>query len=337
MDKYDIKLSKMEGEMLKMKKIWTVGMFALVITPHLYAQDAANKASKAVANAIKSSNADPAKMAENLEAQARGMVDSKLSQSISDFISVENGATEISITGITKEDPQISALILRPIGKGLGGDGITFIQSSIYYFDKRTTLNLGVGQRYLLNDGRFMFGYNGFYDYEVEYGHSRTSVGAEFKTSVGELVANRYFSGSDWKTVKSGNEERALGGYDVELGVPFPYMPTTFLRVKDFQWYAYGGTEDFKGTTYSVSSRINNQLSLEFGTTKSNNKADQSFVQLSYSLNSGYNTKKSKPFFSANPYSISVMEGGLYEKVRRENRIIKQVRSTGFAIEFVGI
>jgi adhesin/invasin len=322
----------MEGEMSKMKEVWTAGVFALVLTPYLYAQEAANKATKAMANAIKSSSADPTRMAENLESEARRMVDSELSQSISDFISVENGTTEISITGITKEDPQISALILRPIGKGFGDDGITFIQSSVYYFDERTTLNLGVGQRYLLSDGRYMIGYNGFYDYEIEYAHSRTSIGAEFKTSVGELVANRYFSGSDWKTVKSGNEERALGGYDIELGVPFPYMPTTFLRVKDFQWYAYGGTEDFKGTTYSISSKINNQLSFEFGTTKSNNKADQSFVQLSYNLNSTSSNGKSKPFFTVSPYTISVMDGGMHEKVRRENRIVKQVRNTGFSI-----
>jgi adhesin/invasin len=306
----------------------------LALTVPVFAQDASKSA---VANAIKSSNADPKRLAENLEAQARGMIDSKLSQSISDFISVENGTTEISITGITKEDPQISALILRPIGKDFGGGGITFIQSSLYYFDKRTTLNFGLGQRYLLNDQRVMIGYNSFYDYEVEYGHSRASIGAELKTSVAELTANRYFSNSDWKAVKSGNEERALGGYDIEVGVPLPYMPTTYLRLKDFEWYAYGNTENFKGSTYSLSSKINNQLSFEFGLTKSNNKEDQTFVQLSYNLNAGANSKKTQQFFSKNPYTYSIMETGLYDKVRRENRIVKQTRATGFTVQFVGI
>jgi adhesin/invasin len=306
----------------------------LTLTVPVFAQDASTRA---VANAIKSSNADPQRLAENLEAQARGMVDSKLSQSISDFLSVDNGTTEISITGITKEDPQLSALILRPIGKGFGGDGITFVQSSIYYFDQRTTLNCGLGQRYLLNDQRVRIGYNSFYDYEVEYGHSRASIGAELKTSVAELTANRYYSNSDWKTVKSGNEERALGGHDIEVGVPLPYMPTTYLRLKDFEWYAYGNTENFKGSTYSLSSKINNQLSFEFGLTKSNNKEDQTFVQLSYNLSTGANSKKTQPFFSKNPYTYSIMETGLYDKVRRENRIVKQTRATGFSIEFVGI
>ena len=39
--------------MSKMKEVWTAGVFALVLTPYLYAQDAANKATKAMANAIK--------------------------------------------------------------------------------------------------------------------------------------------------------------------------------------------------------------------------------------------------------------------------------------------
>jgi len=45
------------------------------------------------------------------------------------------------------------------------------------------------------------------------------------KASAFELTANSYKALTKWKKGKSGNQERALDGHDIELGAQIPYMP----------------------------------------------------------------------------------------------------------------
>ena len=41
----------------------------------------------------------------------------------------------------------------------------------------RETLNLGIGKRYISEDETTMYGLNAFYDHELDYDHSRMSLG----------------------------------------------------------------------------------------------------------------------------------------------------------------
>ena len=54
-----------------------------------------------------------------------------------------------------------------------------------------------------------MFGVNGFYDYELDYNHKRTSLGAEIRSSILELNSNYYFALSNSRTGKDNIKEDA--------------------------------------------------------------------------------------------------------------------------------
>ena len=73
-------------------------------------------------------------------------------------------------------------------------DETTFLfnQSSLNRFNNRTTVNTGLGARYITPDEKMIFGANAFYDYEIEAKHKRTGLGVEFITSMFEVRANRY-------------------------------------------------------------------------------------------------------------------------------------------------
>ena len=87
-------------------------------------------------------------------------------------------------------------------------DETTFLfnQSSLNSFNNRTTLNTGLGARYITPDEKMIFGANAFYDYEIEAKHKRTGLGIEFITSMFEVRANRYNAISGNITYKGINE-----------------------------------------------------------------------------------------------------------------------------------
>lgn len=56
---------------------------------------------------------------------------------------------------------------------------------------------------------------------------------------------------SGWKVGANGFKERALDGYDVELGLPLPYMPRTKLYGQIMEWTGQTGDFSEKGLSYS--------------------------------------------------------------------------------------
>ena len=71
-------------------------------------------------------------------------------------------------------------------------DEATFLfnQLSLTRFNNRTTVNTGLGARYITTDGKMIFGVNAFYDYEIKAKHKRTGLGLESITSMFEVRAN---------------------------------------------------------------------------------------------------------------------------------------------------
>jgi adhesin/invasin len=116
------------------------------------------------------------------------------------------------------ENLTLRFLTLLGLDKAKTGHIQNFVQSSAVGTGGRTTLNLGLGRRYLSADEQFIYGINTFFDIDPRYNHQRASVGFEVKGNALELTANSYHGLSDWKTGKDGNTERALGGHDIELG-----------------------------------------------------------------------------------------------------------------------
>ena len=80
---------------------------------------------------------------------------------------------------VQKKSPQFSQRGSIFILLAICPSEITFFQGSLFTYDERETLNLGLGKRILSDDESFMYGLNAFYDHELDYDHQRGSIGAE--------------------------------------------------------------------------------------------------------------------------------------------------------------
>jgi len=255
------------------------------------------------------SNADTSKIKDNFFS------------SIESFLDGNFDDTDFSIKSTEGLKPQIGILTFKPLNDT--DDGLTFFQGSFFTHDgDRETLNLGFGKRILSNDESFLFGLNGFYDYEIDYDHQRASIGGEIKSSIFELSTNHYFGISGEQTGKNNIKEEVADGYDLEIGAHVPYMPTAKMYAKIFEYDIPGGL-DYEGVEYSSNIGIpNSGMNFEVGYKDYGNNGydDQWFFNLTFSL-SKMNPNTS--FVSDKAFERVSMKDKKYEKVRRENLIVK--------------
>jgi len=229
--------------------------------------------------------------------------------------------TEISITGVEELKPQWEVLTVQPLRDD--GENITFFQGSLLRWDgDRDTINLGIGQRKFLLDKTVMLGANAFYDHEFQIDHSRTGLGLEMITSVGEARTNRYFANSNSRknNNRSNAEEVALDGYDYEIGTHAPYIPDWKFFIKYFSWDKPNTNVDIEGYTYSTEFMTPFGLKLVAGLNKyDNSKDEQAFFSLVFSSSK---TDKNKKIIQAKAYDLKSVEDQKLTKVRRQNKII---------------
>ena len=250
--------------------------------------------------------------------------------SLESFLEENFENTDFSIKKIETIKPEIGIQTFKIFSED--SSDLSFFQGSLFLHDSdRETFNIGVGQRYLSNDESILFGLNAFYDYEFDYEHQRFSIGAEIKSSILDLNYNQYFAQSSSKKGKNGKDEEAIDGFDVEFGAHLPYIPSTKVYLKAFDFEVSGGN-DFQGLEFSTEIKIpNSGLSFEIGHTDYDHHNDQSFINLKYS-NSVKNPGTS--LFSSEAFERISMKDRMYEKVRREN-IIKK-KGTGFTVKAGG-
>ena len=237
--------------------------------------------------------------------------------------------TELTIEGRTAADPNFTLLTINPILENNEDGDLTFFQGSIIRQNNRETVNLGIGYRQLSDDEKWIYGVNAFHDYETTYEHSRMSVGAELRSSVFEINANKYFATSGAKTGKDGNTERALDGYELEFGGQVPYVPSTKIFVKKWKWDGYQ-TTDTKGNTYSlqINAPIAPNVTLEAGTKDFDTGTDVDFVNLTYKINFGEEQSNQdvvvQNLISDKAFNNTSMKKRMLDKVRRKNQIVIQ-------------
>jgi len=252
--------------------------------------------------------------------------------SIESFLDGNFDDTDFSIKSTEGLKPQIGILTFKPLNDT--DDGLTFFQGSFFTHDgDRETLNLGFGKRILSNDESFLFGLNGFYDYEIDYDHQRASIGGEIKSSIFELSTNHYFGISGEQTGKNNIKEEVADGYDLEIGAHVPYVPTAKVYAKIFEYDIPGGS-DFEGIEYSSNIGIpNSGMNFEVGYKDYGNNGydDQWFFNLTFSK-SKINPNTS--FVSDKAFERVSMKDKKYEKVRRENLIVK---SKAFSVQAGGL
>lgn len=230
---------------------------------------------------------------------------------------------------------QSGLLIVAPLSDPKDVKNTFFTQDSIYYKDGRTTVNLGLGYRRLELDNTLMLGINGFYDHEFPYDNSRTSIGLEARTTVGEVNFNQYWGMSGWRNAANSLQEKSLGGTDLEFGVPLPYMNWTKIYGRGFIWRGVDGADDLKGHDVSLRAQVPilPGLAIEGGRRNFNgNTPDENFLRIYYNVADMSATKPSQPLFSDKAYSLESMESRRYDRVRRENLIVKQVKENTLTV-----
>jgi adhesin/invasin len=247
--------------------------------------------------------------------------------------------TELTIEGRTKSDPNFTLLTIQPISESEDKKDLTFFQGSILRQNNRDTINLGVGYRQLSDDEKWIYGVNAFHDYDNTYEHSRMSLGAELRSSAFEINANKYFATSGAKTGKDGNTERALDGYELEVGGQVPYIPSAKVFVKNWKWDGYQ-TSDTKGNTYSIqiNAPIAPNITLEAGTKDFDTGTDVDFVNLTYKIGLGGGKSQQdelvQNLIAEQAFNTTSMKVKMLDKVRRKNQIVIQ---TGFTASAGGV
>ena len=238
--------------------------------------------------------------------------------------------------------PSGGLLVVAPLSDPDDIFNTYFTQGSVFYQDNRTTLNLGLGYRKLSDNKMLLTGINAFYDHEFPYDHGRTSIGVEARTTAWEINANKYWATTKWKTGKDGFEERALDGYDIEAGVPLPFMNWATVFVKHFQWDTLGGVPELKGENVSLRAQFPGMLTgleMEAGRTFTSGSTykDENYVRVFYNLTAALadKPKKRRGWLSKTAYKLESMEDKRFERVRRTNTIVKQKRKPG-TIQVVG-
>jgi len=238
---------------------------------------------------------------------------------------------EVSLSKGLNDDHLVGGiLVVSPLSDPKNVLNTTFTQGSIFLHDDRKTVNLGLGHRVLEFDKKLLLGANAFYDHEFPYDHQRASIGLEARSSVGEINANKYWALTKWK--KAGiSDERALDGQDIEAAIPLPYVNWAKASVRHFRWEGVDGASDLKGNDYSLRAEVPifRGLSIEAGVRDFDNKKDEHFVRLTYSPKAPVDTLKTPQLVSNEAYTLTSMEDRRYEKVRRENLIVKQKRRVG--------
>ena len=259
-------------------------------------------------------------------------IKNKFVSSFEGFLNENFENTDFTIKSIENNKPEIGILTLKPLIDT--DNGLTFFQGSFFTHDgDRETLNLGFGRRIFSNDDSVMFGLNAFYDHELGYDHQRTSLGAEIRSSILELNSNHYFALSNSRTGKDNVKEEVADGYDIEIGAHIPYVPTAKFFTKYFEYDVPGGL-DYEGLEYSSKIGVPNSgidFEIGFKDYANNGSEDEWFFNLTFSLN---RINADRNFIINEAFERVSMKDKKYEKVRRENLILKTKES--FSIKTAG-
>ena len=202
-----------------------------------------------------------------------------INQRANEFINnFGKGRTSIGIKGIESDKPSYSIDTIQPISAFTPDvHELTYIQGSLFSGEnegnRRNTLNLGLGQRYLVEDERAIVGANVFVDYEGSSKHKRASLGLEYQRSNFSATANQYYPISNKKVIGDYTEE-ALPGYDINLTGQMPYAPWATIKAAHYYWDQTTG-DNISGNILGVEIELSPSTSFEFGQEDSNtmNKA----------------------------------------------------------------
>jgi len=269
--------------------------------------------------------------------QIKSSLMSRMTSSTGSFISTGIGAllspnfntVEVS-TNLKESDSSVDIGVLRAYGDN--PNSFIFNQINLNRFDKRTTLNLGLGYRRLNADETWMTGVNAFYDHEFPDDHKRNGVGFELISSVFETRVNTYNGTTGYIKDKSGTDSKVLDGRDMGFRVALPYLPGMMFGMNAVQWDGIDGLKDQKMRKYSLGGSLSDNLSLSYVRTdyKDATKKDTDSISLNYTWAFGQE-KHVRPTlftFADNAYEFKKLGAERYDLVKRENNLVKKRSGT---------
>ena len=265
--------------------------------------------------------------------QIKSSLMSRMTSSASSFVSTGIGAllsptfdtVEVS-TNLKEGDSSVDIGVLKAYGDNR--NSFLFNQFNLNRFDKRTTLNVGLGYRRLNQDETWMGGVNAFYDHEFPNDHKRNGVGFEVISSVFESRVNSYNGTTGYIKDKSGTNSKALDGRDMGFKFALPYLPGMMFGMNAVQWKGIDGMKDNKARKYSLGGNLSDNVSLSYMRTdyKDAAKKDTNRISLNYTWSFGQE-KHVRPTlftFADKAYEFKKLGAERYDLVKRENRIIKK-------------
>ena len=265
--------------------------------------------------------------------QIKSSLMSRMTSSTGSFISTGIGAllspnfntVEVS-TNLKEGDSSVDIGALRAYGDN--PNSFIFNQINLNSFDKRTTLNLGLGYRRLNADETWMAGVNAFYDHEFPNDHRRNGVGIEVISSVFETRVNTYNGTTGYIKDKSGTDSKVLDGRDMGFRVALPYLPGMMFGMNAVQWDGIDGMKDQKDRKYTLGGNLSDNLTLNYIRTdyKDAAKKDTDTISLNYTWAFGQE-KHVRPTlftFADKAYEFKKLGAERYDLVKRENRIVKK-------------
>jgi len=269
--------------------------------------------------------------------QIKSSLMSRMTSSASSFVSTGIGAllspnfdtVEIS-TNLKEGDSTVDIGVLKVFGDN--PNSFLFNQINLNRFDKRTTLNLGLGYRRLNADETWMTGINAFYDHEFPDDHKRNGVGFEVVSSVLESRVNSYNGTTGYIKDKSGTDSKVLDGRDMGFKVALPYLPGMMFGMNAVQWKGIDGLKDQKMRKYSLGGSLSDNLSVSYVRTdyKDAAKKDIDSISLNYTWAFGQEKHVRPTLFtlSDKAYEFKKLGAERYDLVKRENNLVKKKSGT---------
>ena len=287
-----------------------------------------NKITKGVSNQLKNKAIN----------KTEGFVNNKANTFLNAFGA---GRSEVSIGGLSSKKLNYSLRTIQPISElDANSKALTFIQAGITsgksIDSRRTTVNLGVGHRLLVENDMAIAGINVFTDYESKSKHKRLSLGLEYQRANFSANINKYHVFSDEKLVNSVKEERARSGYDVKLSGQAPYLPWAKIKGTYYYWDTKAGP-DIKGNILGVDIEITPSVSFELGQENNNTMDATSYGKLTVKLPLGNKQKFTNFAIASKAFKDSrKMDLGALAWVERNNKIMIE-GGDGNTISFKGL
>jgi len=247
-----------------------------------------------------------------------------------------HGKTELSFYQLETKTPNFSIKTIQPLTALTDSSSqLTFVQAQISsgenHGERRATINLGVGQRYLLEDGQSIAGINLFTDYETESGHRRASFGLEYKRANFNINVNKYYPLSN-KVVIGDYTEEPLAGHDIKLTGQVPYLPWARIKGTQYYWDAITG-DDIKGTRLGIEVDVNASTTLEVGTENANTAGRSGYARLRVQLPYNANTASTHFVIADMAFENSTrLSLAPLKYVERSNKIRIEKRLNGVSV-----